>query len=162
MKTTQGGSMASIILFGVSIVALIAAVVLYSLKDDTTSKKWAEQTKVIVDENDKLKSEWQQAIDTVKGLCENHNAIAGELDRQKQQLARLEYAQNLPAKPLQLPSTINFTVVERRKIQKVDDRGTLKPLVVDSKTPLNGAAKPTTTEQKVIKKIKKQIKELSQ
>jgi len=158
----EGGSMASMIFFALGMVAFIAGAVLYLVKEDQFTKKWAEHTRAVVVENEKLKTEWQQAIDTVKGLCENHNTLAEEMTRQKSELEKIQYAQNLPAKPLQLPSTINFTVVERRKIQKVDDRGTLKPLVVDSKTQLNGAAVPSATEKKIIKKIKKQMKELSQ
>jgi hypothetical protein len=164
MKTNEGGSVASMALFVVGMVALIAACVVYLVKDDTHSKKWAEQTKAVVAENDKLKAEWEAALDTVKGLCANHNTLAEELTRQKEQLAKIQYAQTLPAKPLTLPSTINFTVVERRKVlqsKQVDDRGTLPTQVIDSKTP--------TTDAQIIKKVKKvlkqnqsKVKELSQ
>lgn len=165
MKTNEGGSMASMVLFGVGMVALIAACVVYLVKDDTHSKKWADQTKAVVAENEKLKAEWQEAISMAKGLCENHNALAAELQTQKAELQKIQYAQNLPAKPLTLPSTINFTVVERRKVVKakpVDNRGTLPPLVVDSKTPTSGDEQIIKKVKKVLKQNQSKVKELSQ
>ncbi len=148
--------MASMILFGVSMVAFIAATVVYLMKDDTTSKKWADQTKTVIAANESLAGEMKSAIDSFEAVCKNHETLATELERQKTQLEKLEFAVQKPASGIQLPSTINFTVVERRRV--------VKEVPVTATAPLaNGAAgKPTPTEQKVIKKVKKQLKDLSQ
>ena len=158
MNTTQGGSMASMILFGVAMVAFIAAVVVYLMKDDTTSKKWVDQTKVVIAANESLAGQMKDAIEAFESVCKNHATLTDELSKQKEQLAKLEFAAMKPATGVQLPSTINFTVVERRRVVSE------QPKPADK---LNGAhplpapqAAPAT--QKVIKKIKKQMKDLSQ
>lgn len=149
--------MALMILFGVAMVALIAAVVVYLLKDDTTSKKWADQTKVVIEANESLAGEMKAAIDAFDKVCKNHASLVEELGRQKAQLEKLEFAIQKPASGIQLPSTINFTVVERRRVVKEQTPPAEK---------LNGAhplpKQPTTTDEKVIKNIKKKMKELSQ
>lgn len=149
--------MASMILFGVAMVAFIAAVVVYLMKDDTTSKKWADQTKTVIAANESLAGEMKAAIDAFESVCKNHAALTEELSKQKEQLAKLEFAIQKPATSMQLPSTINFTVVERRRVVKEEPKPAEK---------LNGAhplpKQPTTTDEKVIKKIKKQMKDLSQ
>lgn len=147
--------MTSMVLFGIGMVALIAAIVVYLLKDDTTSKKWADQTKVVIEANESLAGEMKAAIDAFDKVCKNHASLVEELDRQKAQLEKLEFAIQKPSSGIQLPSTINFTVVERRRV--------VQPKPAET---LNGAhplpAKPDAATQKVIKKVKKQMKELSQ
>jgi len=154
--------MITTILFIGSFLMLVAAMVVYLMKDDTTSKQWAEQTKVIAEHNETLATQWQEAIALVKGVCENHTAIAAELEKQRTELAKLEFAiQNTKApqmtgsidlKPTQ-PLQVVFTPITVRHVKGVKKK--VQPH-------LNGAAKPTAVEKKVIKKIKSQMKQLSQ
>jgi len=161
MNTNNGGNMTASILFGLSFATLIAALVVYVMKDDTASKKWAEQTKSIVTANEKLVAEWQASIALVKGLCDNHGVLAGELERQKTQVDKLEFAiKNTPAPQLHgsidlkptRPLEVVFTPITVRHVKGVKK----------TQPHLNGAAKPTPVEKKVINKIKKQMKQLSQ
>lgn len=66
--------------------------------------------------------------------------ILREIDKMKSNISKIEYAQTVPEKGLTLPSTINFTVVERRRVVK-EEQG--------------------NTQQETVKKIKKQMRELS-
>ena len=155
--------MTASILFGLSFATLIAALVVYVMKDDTASKKWAEQTKSIVTANEKLVAEWQASIALVKGLCDNHAVIAGELERQKAQIEKFEFALKHTAAPkmtgtLELkqasPLVVDFSPVTVRHVKGVKKK--VQPH-------LNGAAgKASPVEKKVINKIKKQMKQLSQ
>ena len=152
MKSEGGFMTLAAGLFLGSFLMLVLAGVVYMMKDDTTSNKWAEQTKGIVAENEKLRAEWKDAIKMVEDVCSNHGTLAEELQRQKVQVDKLEFAfKNSTTK---LPETINFTVVERRKVvREVDAPAAMA----------NGSAgNPTPTEKKVIKKIKKQLQGLSQ
>lgn len=147
--------MASMIFFALGMVAFIAGAVLYLVKEDQFTKKWAEHTREITATNEQLSKKWEEATTQVQAVVTDHEAVKAQLQEHKQQLSKIEFAVLKPNTGVQLPSTINFTVVERRRVVKEAPVTTL-PLS-------NGAAgKPTPTEQKVIKKVKKQLKELSQ
>lgn len=147
--------MASVIFFALGFVAFIAGAVLYLVKEDQFSKKWAEHTKAITTTNEQLAKKWEEATTQVQSVVAEHEAVKAQLQTANTRLEKVEFAIQKPASSVQLPSTINFTVVERRRVVK-EAPVTTAPLA-------NGAAgKPTPTELKVIKKVKKQMKDLSQ
>ena len=144
--------MASMIFFALGFVAFIAGAVLYLVKEDQFTKKWAEHTRGITATNEQLAKKWEEATAQVQTVVAEHETVKAQLEEHKTQLAKIEFAVQKPPSGIQMPSTINFTVVERRRVVREEP----KPLV-------NGAAgKPTPTEQKVIKKVKKQLQGLSQ
>lgn len=144
--------MASMIFFALGMVAFIAGAVLYLVKEDQFTKKWAENTREITATNEQLAKKWEEAASKVEAVVADHERIKAQQDEHWQEIKKLEFAVQKPPSGIQLPSTINFTVVERRRVVREEP----KPLV-------NGAAgKPTPTEQKVIKKVKKQLQGLSQ
>lgn len=158
MKTHEGGSMASMIFFALGFVAFIAGAVLYLVKEDQFSKKWAERTGEIAATNEQLAKKWEDATAQVQAVVAEHETVKAQLEEHKTQLSKIEYAIQKPPTGIQMPSTINFTVVERRRVVNEQPKPAEK---------LNGAhplpaPQPDPATQKVIKKIKKQMKDLSQ
>lgn len=149
--------MASVIFFALGFVAFIAGAVLYLVKEDQFTKKWAEHTKAITTTNEQLAKKWEEATTQVQSVVAEHEAVKAQLQTANTRLEKVEFAIQKPASSVQLPSTINFTVVERRRVVKEEPKPAEK---------LNGAhplpAQPDPATQKVIKKIKKQMKDLSQ
>jgi len=152
----------STIMFLFGFIAIIAGGVLYLRAESTEYKRVADGVKSIMATNEKLMSNWEAAVkacETVVAETDGHKQL---LEQYRQRLEKIEFAVQTPSK---LSGTMNLVAHQpiAVSIQPVDVR-VLKKQIIDKNTPLE-PAKPMTdaaVKKNVIKKIKKQMNELSQ
>jgi hypothetical protein len=148
----QGGNVGAVIFFGIGFVAFIAGAVLYLVSDDKTSKKWAEQTKGIVTLNENLVAENKKLVTLLTDINEDHNALTKTLEEQKNKIDKLEFTLLMPPKTVAMPTTVNFRVLKTQVVSQ-DAKPTAKKSSVQLSEP---------QRKQLIKKVKKQVRELSQ
>lgn len=152
----EGGNVGAVLFFGIGMVAFIAAAVLYLVKDDSASKQWAEQTRGVVSANDKLVEENKKLVGLLTDISEAQEGIEKAVAENKSKVEKIEFAILMPPKQIVLPQTINF-----RMIKAAPTAATEPP-----KPPVTGKesrAQLTEPQRKaIIKKVKKQVRELSQ
>lgn len=173
--------MITTILFAGSFFMLVAAIVVYLLKDDTTTKRWAEHTKAMTVQNEKLAKDWQEAIEIAKGLAGNHGILAAELERQKHQIDKIQFGVTVQNKPTTMKidfepiKVVNFTPqrtvkkkapakkkVAKKVTKKAVKKVTIKKKKTKKKSYSNGATKATPAQKRLMKKTANKMRQLNQ
>lgn len=159
---TQGGNEMkfdpSTIMFLVGLAAVVAGLVLYLRTESIEYKRLADNVNALLNANKTLTDNWNNAV----AACQTVVAESAEqkrlLDEQKQRIEKLEFAIVSGTK---MTGTLNLVATTPIK----HDVRVLKKMVIQKPTVTNGATKPLTDDaakKQVIKKIKKQMQQLSQ
>lgn len=150
----EGGNVGAALFFGLGIVAFIAAAVLYLIKDDSTSKQWAEQTRGVVKLNENLVEENKKLVGILTDLTEAQDALEKSVTEQKSKVEKIEFAILMPPKQIVLPHTVNFRMIKAAPTAAVEPP---KPPATTGSVQLSDKSRKA-----LVKKVKKQVRELSQ